>query len=91
MEFVAIDFETANTSRDSACAIGLVTVRNGRIIDEYYQLIRPKNLFFDRATLLLTALPRTWLPTSPPLNSYGHKYFRVCTASRWQRTLLSSI
>ena len=44
MEFVAIDFETANKSYDSACSIGLVTVRDGAIVDEYYKLIRPKRL-----------------------------------------------
>lgn len=46
MEFVAIDFETANRSSDSACSIGLVTVKDGVIVDEYYKLIRPKNLYF---------------------------------------------
>lgn len=47
MDFTAIDFETANASRDSACAIGLVTVKNGRITDEYYKLIKPKYLYFN--------------------------------------------
>lgn len=47
MEFVAIDFETANASRDSACSIGIVTIKNGNVIDEYYSLIRPKTLYFD--------------------------------------------
>lgn len=47
MEFTAIDFETANASRDSACAIGLVTVKDGRIIDEYYKLIKPKYIYFN--------------------------------------------
>lgn len=46
MEFVAIDFETANKSYESACSIGLVTVRDGVVVDEYYKLIRPKNLYF---------------------------------------------
>ena len=47
MEFTAIDFETANASRDSACAIGLVTVKDGVIVDEYYHLIRPKIMYFN--------------------------------------------
>jgi DNA polymerase-3 subunit epsilon len=41
MRFAAIDFETANHGRDSACAIGLVVVNGGRIVDRVYQLIRP--------------------------------------------------
>lgn len=41
LNFVAIDFETANNRRDSACAIGLVKVVDGRIIDTAHYLIRP--------------------------------------------------
>jgi DNA polymerase-3 subunit epsilon len=41
MEFVAIDFETASFFRYSACAVGIVIVRNGVVIDSYSSLIRP--------------------------------------------------
>lgn len=41
MNFTAIDFETATGARHSACAIGLVRVENGQIVDEYQQLIQP--------------------------------------------------
>lgn len=41
MKFTAIDFETATGKRSSACAVGIVTVKNGRITDEYYSLIQP--------------------------------------------------
>jgi len=46
MTFVAIDFETATGYRNSACAIGLVSVSNGEIIDEYYSLIQPPNNYY---------------------------------------------
>jgi DNA polymerase III subunit epsilon len=39
--FVALDFETADYSRDSACALGLVRVENHRIVQRTYHLIRP--------------------------------------------------
>ncbi len=39
--FVAIDFETANHQRVSACAVGLATGRNGRIEVVRSFLIRP--------------------------------------------------
>jgi DNA polymerase-3 subunit epsilon len=45
MDFVAIDFETANPNRSSACAIGIVTIENGRVIDEFYSLINPNDQF----------------------------------------------
>jgi DNA polymerase-3 subunit epsilon len=41
--FIAIDFETANQARDSACAIGIVKVVNYNIILKEYFLIKPPN------------------------------------------------
>lgn len=40
-DFVAIDFETADYGADSACAVGLVRVRDGRIAEQVTRLIRP--------------------------------------------------
>ncbi len=49
MNFTAIDFETAVGQRHSACAVAIVTVENGKIIDEYYTLIQPPdNEYFYR-------------------------------------------
>jgi DNA polymerase-3 subunit epsilon len=41
INFVAIDFETANYAQDSACAVGLVKVVDGEIVDSVAHLIRP--------------------------------------------------
>lgn len=41
MRFTAIDFETADYGRDSACAVALVRAENGRITARDYRLIRP--------------------------------------------------
>lgn len=41
VDFTAIDFETANSNAASACAVGLVKVRDGRIEDRASWLIRP--------------------------------------------------
>jgi len=46
MQFVSIDFETANSSRDSACAVGLVKVFRSRIIDSVAYFIRPPSKLF---------------------------------------------
>jgi DNA polymerase-3 subunit epsilon len=45
MNFIAIDFETAKYSRESACAVGLVKFRDGKAIDSFYSLIRPPILY----------------------------------------------
>jgi DNA polymerase-3 subunit epsilon len=41
LDFTAIDFETANPSNASACAVGLVRVRDGVVVDKTGWLIRP--------------------------------------------------
>lgn len=47
MNFTAIDFETATGKRNSACAVGIVTVENGEITEEFYSLIQPPgNTYF---------------------------------------------
>lgn len=40
-DFVAVDFETANKNRVSACQIGLVHIRDGKVISTYCHLIKP--------------------------------------------------
>ena len=41
ISFTAIDFETANGNRGSVCAVGLVKVRDGKIVDKASWLIKP--------------------------------------------------
>ncbi|MDH5398299.1 MAG: 3'-5' exonuclease [Cyclobacteriaceae bacterium] len=41
--FVSIDFETATGKRNSACAVGVVCVEAGAVVDEFYTLIQPPN------------------------------------------------
>ncbi|NKX54595.1 exonuclease domain-containing protein [Arthrobacter mobilis] len=41
IEFTAIDFETANGFRGSACSVGLSKVRDGKIVAEASWLMRP--------------------------------------------------
>ena len=44
--FVAIDFETATTRRDSACAVGLAAGCNGRVVLARTYPIRPPTAQF---------------------------------------------
>lgn len=50
MNFVAIDFETANYQRDSACSLALTVVRDNQVVDEFYTLINPEVEFNYRNT-----------------------------------------
>jgi DNA polymerase III subunit epsilon len=49
LDFTAIDFETANNSSASACSVGLVKVRDGKVVDRANWLIKPP-LGFDLFT-----------------------------------------
>lgn len=47
-DFAAIDFETANSNRTSVCSVGVVIVRDGRIVDRCYRFIRPYPDYYSR-------------------------------------------
>ncbi len=46
MNFVSIDFETANEKRNSPCSIGIVVVRDGEVAEKVHHLIKPKEMRF---------------------------------------------
>ncbi|GKQ43008.1 exonuclease [Companilactobacillus sp. RD055328] len=48
MDFISMDFETANRYRSSACSIALVMVRDNKIVDSFYSLINPQDQFEHR-------------------------------------------
>ncbi|MDR2110714.1 MAG: 3'-5' exonuclease [Spirochaetaceae bacterium] len=45
MNFIALDFETAEYSQESACSVGLVKFLNGKAADTFYSLICPPVLY----------------------------------------------
>ena len=48
MNFIAMDFETANRYPESACSLALVMVRNNKIVDRFYTVINPQMPFDSR-------------------------------------------
>lgn len=47
MTVLALDFETANERRDSACAVGLAWIADGRVVRRESHLIRPPEMRFS--------------------------------------------
>ncbi|MBK3745324.1 3'-5' exonuclease [Paraburkholderia aspalathi] len=47
MKTIAVDFETANEQRGSACSVGLAWIEDGRVVRVEERLIRPKNMRFS--------------------------------------------
>lgn len=86
MRFTAIDFETANADRGSACAVGLVVVEEGRVISRTCQLIRPEPCHFDPFNVSIHGIsaadvinaprfsefwPQLWAQVSGPLVAHN--------------------
>jgi DNA polymerase-3 subunit epsilon len=46
LSFVALDFETADDQRDSACAVAVVRVEDQKIVERRHSLIRPPRKLF---------------------------------------------
>lgn len=45
MDFIAMDYETANRQRASACSVAIVVVEQNKITDSFYTLIDPETHF----------------------------------------------
>jgi DNA polymerase III subunit epsilon len=76
LDYTAIDFETANSYRGSPCAVGLVRVRDGRVVDERRWLIRPPegadwfdsfNVWVHGITAEMVADAPRWKDTLPAI------------------------
>ena len=46
MDFIALDFETANHQRESVCEMGIAVVVDGRIIESKSWLVKPRQNWF---------------------------------------------
>lgn len=64
LDFVAIDFETANYFRGSACAVGLVVVRDGSIIDSESRYIFQD--YFDPFCISIHGITEKDVAAAPP-------------------------
>lgn len=65
MNFIAIDFETANGQRGSACSIGLAFVENGNIVRTEHYLIKPIPNHFDGYNVYLHGITAEMVANAP--------------------------
>ena len=73
LNFTAIDFETANGSPASPCAVGLVKVAEGKIVDTFSTLIQPP-------------YPNDWF-ASGNIRVHGINPEDVLSAPSWDKAL----
>ena len=69
LNFIALDFETANHYRKSVCSIGMVKVENGKIVDEYYSLVKPTPFNFEPLFTRIHGLNEVDCFNAPEFNS----------------------
>ncbi len=65
MDFVAIDFETANSNRSSICAIGLAIVQSGQLIGSQHMYVRPQPYFFDPFNVSIHGITEAMVKDAP--------------------------
>jgi len=67
LDFVAIDFETANGSPASPCAVGLVKVRGGKIVDGFESLFQPPALhnWFSAGNIAVHGITPAMIESAP--------------------------
>ena len=64
--FTAIDFETAD--RHHICAVGIVSIENGKIVDEFHALIQPPNNAYNWHTIQVHGINPEGTLNSPRFN-----------------------
>ena len=90
--FVAIDFETADYGRDSACSVALVRVVGEEIVERTHWLIRPPRRTFafthvHGITWERVAREPTFADLWPRLERLYQSALEHATASAWEGAL----
>ena len=70
MDFTAIDFETANSSRGSACSVGVVVVKQGQIVHSLHQLLRPDPFEFSGFNISIHGITPEIVEDAPSFAQY---------------------
>lgn len=76
MNFTVIDFETANSKRASACALGIVKVVDGEIVDKEAWLIRPEDMKFNYMNIAIHGIRPEQVENEPEFDELFKKIFR---------------
>jgi DNA polymerase-3 subunit epsilon len=77
MDFIAIDFETANATRCSVCAVGVALVKDGKISKVGSWLIRPPELYFSPFNISIHGITENQVRKKPEFNKFWPKLWPV--------------
>lgn len=76
MKYTVIDFETANSRRNSACALGIVVVEDGKVIEEKAYLIRPHDMEFAGMNIAIHGIRPKDVENEPTFDELYHNVFK---------------
>ncbi len=82
MKTIAIDFETANEQRGSACSVGLAWVEDGKVVRVEERLIRPRDMRFSGFNIAIHGIRPEHVedaPEFPEVMDEFHDDFRGVT------------
>lgn len=84
MNFIAVDFETANSNRSSICSVGFAIVENGQLIGTEHIYIKPTPDYYDGMNTMIHGISHrhthdkaTFKQQWPDLEKYFHNQVMV--------------
>lgn len=77
MDFTAIDFETANSTRRSVCAVGIAEVKSGKISKVSSWYIRPPELYFNSFNIAIHGITKKQVRKKPEFNKFWPKLWSI--------------
>ena len=93
-DFIAIDFETASNEYFSACSLGLAFVKNSKIVDQKYYLIKPPGKFLSYNVKIHGLTEQdvkdapTWADIWPEINALTKDALLVAHAANFDISVL---
>ena len=77
LDFVALDFETANKFKNSACSLAVITVKDGQITKKAYSLIKPPFMSFDDECIEIHGIQPRMFSMKRPLINCGMPFMKT--------------
>ena len=75
MNFVTIDFETANYDRASICSAGIAIIKGGELIGTKYWLVRPHDLWFHPYNISIHGITEEDVKDKPRFNEVWEEIY----------------
>ncbi|MFP4090534.1 MAG: exonuclease domain-containing protein [Cyclobacteriaceae bacterium] len=72
MDFVALDFETANHQRESVCEIGIALVQGGMLKEQRSWLVRPRDNWFNSMNTRIHGIDAQKVADAPEFDELWH-------------------